>query len=705
MKLAKGDQATARSSLELLYEIGRELASALDLRTLLHRILFLSMKNVRAVSGSIIVLDDTGQPVESAMLVLGKTQHNTTLQLRVTYEKGLAGWVARNQEAVLVPDTSRDERWFHRPDDALERTGPKSAVSAPIMVRDKLVGVVTLVHPKPGYFTDKHLQLVKAIGDQAGIAIINARLYAESQRRAQVMTALAESAAAITASLKLDEVLNRILDQISQALGAEGGLLALLDGEASELEFRAATTRRAQDIIGARLSLGEGIAGWVAQQGQGAVIADAQRDPRFLPEIEQLPGLESKSILCAPIFSGNQIMGVLEVVSSQEGSFDDDDLHILSGIGSMAGTAIRHAQLFESLQAAHRRYHELFEDSIDLIVITDWTGSILEVNRQVESLAGLTIAELRLLPLDHLFTIDREKLGEHYEQLVSGATISFESTLHTRTGREIPLQVYARDIRGEGGAQLQWILRDISERKTLDRLREDLIAMVYHDLRSPLANVVSSLEVLATMLPDEEDAAVRHLLNIALRSTERVQRLTNSLLDINRMEAGQEVGNRAHVSPAELLDDAQEAVLLSARQKELQLSVESKDSLPVVFVDADMIRRVLINLIENAIKFTPPKGKIQVQARHEGSCVLFEVNDSGPGIPAADQQRIFEKFTRLSVPEKSGGLGLGLAFCRLAVIAHGGRIWVESQPGSGSSFRFTIPLTAGPVQEDFVFNA
>lgn len=698
MELDKGDQASARSSLELLYEIGRELASALDLRTLLHRILFLSMKNVRAVSGSIIVLDDNGQPLESAMLVLGKTQHNTTLQLRVTYEKGLAGWVVRNREAVLVPDTSRDERWFHRPDDALERTGPKSAVSAPIMVRDKLVGVVTLVHPKPGFFTGKHLELVKAIGDQAGIAIINARLYAESQRRAKVMTALAESAAAITASLKLDEVLSRILDQISQALGAEGGLLALLDGEAQELEFRAVTARGVEDIIGTRLSLGEGIAGWVAQQGQGAVISDAQNDPRFLPEIEQWPGLVSKSVLCAPIFSNTKVMGVLEVVSSREGKFDTDDLHILNGIGSMAGTAIRHAQLFESLQAAHRRYQELFEDSIDPIVITDWIGSILEVNRQAESMAGLTTAELRLLSIDQLFSVDREILGEHFEQLVSGETITFESGLHTRAGRDIPLQIYARDIRGEGGAQVQWILRDISERKILDRLREDLIAMVYHDLRSPLANVVSSLDVLASMLPVEEDAAVKHLLNIALRSTERVQRLTNSLLDINRMEAGQDVGERLPVLPAELVEDALEAVHLSARQKELQLRVETKDPLPLIFADADMIRRVLINLMENAIKFTPPKGKILVQAWQEGNHVLFEVNDSGPGIPTADQQRIFEKFTRLSMAEGTSGLGLGLAFCRLAVIGHGGRIWVESQPGSGSSFRFAIPITNGTDQ-------
>lgn len=118
------------ATLETLYHISRELATALDLRTVLQRVLFLAMKNVGAMSGSIIVLDDAGQPVESAIIHGAQLHDQTTQQLRVTIERGLAGWVINNRQAAVVNDTSRDERWVRRPDDAEERTGPKSAVSA-----------------------------------------------------------------------------------------------------------------------------------------------------------------------------------------------------------------------------------------------------------------------------------------------------------------------------------------------------------------------------------------------------------------------------------------------------------------------------------------------------------------------------------------------------------------------------------------------
>ncbi len=142
----------------------------------------------------------------------------------------------------------------------------------PILARDQLVGAITLGHPTPGFFTQEHLELVQAIAGQAGIAILNARLYAESQRQTRMMAALAESSAAITSSLKLDDVLERILEQIIQALRVEMVALALIEPRTHELVFRAGIGEKGQDIVGMRLQLGQGIAGWVAQQGTGTVV-------------------------------------------------------------------------------------------------------------------------------------------------------------------------------------------------------------------------------------------------------------------------------------------------------------------------------------------------------------------------------------------------------------------------------------------------
>lgn len=690
--LGKGTKKQdTRASLELLYVISREIAAALDLRTVLQRVLYLSMKNVGAISGSIIVLDENGQPVESAIITGSQYYGETTQQLRVTYERGLAGWVVRNNQAALVPDTSKDDRWLLRPDDAEDHTGAKSAVSAPILAREELVGVITLVHPKPGTFSDDHLTLVKAIADQAGIAILNARLYAESQRKARVMTALAESSAVIKESLKLEDVLQRILEQISQALRVEVVSLALIDPGTDELVFRASTKTQGHSVVGIRLAIGQGIAGWVAKEGKGVVVPVAREDPRFSPGVDETLGFETKAIACAPIRAQNQVIGVLEALNPVDNVFDPEALLVLTGIGSFAGTAIHHAQLFEQLEAAHQRYRELFEDSIDPILITNWQGIIMEANRPAEIIISADRDALREQNIEQLQILERAQTGENFENLTSGETISYESNLCTPEGLEIPVQVYARKVSTDGISYLQWILRDITERKNLDNLRNDLISMIYHDLRSPLANVVSSLDVLESMIPPDSDPTQKSLLEIAIRSTERIQRLTNSLLDIRRLEAGQPLGSRQATSPANLASDAVENVMLIVNNKNQEISIQVEDGLPDVWVDVDMIRRVFANLLENAVKYTPPGSEIYVGARQDDDGVLMWVQDTGPGIPQSEQERIFDKFTRLHGHGTQKGLGLGLAFCRLAVEAHGGRIWVENGPESGACFKFSLP--------------
>lgn len=681
----------ARTNLELMYHISRELSAAIELPILLRRMLALATENVGAISGSIIVVDAAGRPVESALHIQGQVPDESKVKLGSTFEHGLAGWVARHRQAVLVPDTSRDDRWLHRPDDDESNTGAKSVAVVPVLAHDQLVGVMTLVHPQPHTLNESHLALVQAIADQAGIAILNARLYAESQLQARVMTAVAESAAVITATLDLDEVLYRILEQISLALNTVVVSLALITPDGRELEFRASTLRGKTSVVGLRLPIGRGIAGWVAQEGRGVVIADAYQHPRFYAEIDRLTLFQTRAVACAPIRSRGQVIGVLEAINPRQGSFAPDALLVLTGIGSLAGTAIRHAQLFERLQAAHKRYHDLFDDSIDAIILTDMDGLILEGNRQALHFTGLTSEELRDMPVQKLHAVSLEQVGLSFEHLQDGETRSYESVLRSQLEAEIPVQVYVRRVLIEGDPHLQWTLHDITERKRLDSLRDDLLSMVYHDLRSPLANIVSSLDIMTTMINQQQGDSLQSLLGIAARSTERIYRLTNSLLDINRLESGQPVTNRQPAQVADLVKDALEVISHPARSKDLIIENQVGGSLPVVYVDGEMIRRVLINLLENAVKFTPQHGQIITGAQQDADFVRIWVVDNGPGIPAQDRKRIFDKYSRLQSKDGPRGLGLGLAYCRLAVEGHGGRIWVDDAIPSGSVFYITLP--------------
>src|SRR5512138_1600119 len=420
------EQDKTKALLELLYHVSREVATALDLRTVLQRVLYEALQNVGGERCSIVVLDDAGNAVDATIVYGTQIHEHTTQQLRDTVERGLAGWVIRNHKGALILDTSKDDRWLMRPDDAVNRSGAKSAICVPLLAREKLVGVLTLVHPTPNAFSQEQLDLMQAIADQAGVAVLNARLYTESQRQARVMTALAEGAAAMNASLRMEDVYQRILIQTMQALQVETVALGMIDGE--HLAFRAAAGHNAGNIVGRKIAVGDGIVGTAAREGRGVVVADISQDKNY-SDADKFSGVEMRSVVIAPIQSQGRTIGMIEAINPIAKSFDPDALLVMTGIGGLAGTTIQNAQLFEKLQAAHQRYRELFEDSIDPMLITDWEGNILEANRQAMLLSGYSSDQLHSLRIDQLHEVDWDRTGTMFETLRENRTASYESFL------------------------------------------------------------------------------------------------------------------------------------------------------------------------------------------------------------------------------------------------------------------------------------
>ena len=681
--------------LELLIQINREVAAALDLRTVLQRLVFAAMQHVGGERGSIVVLDDTGKPVD-ATIVYGKSLHEHTIpQLRDTVDRGLAGWVIRHRKAALVPDTSMDERWLRRPDDANDQSGAKAALCVPLLARERLVGVMTVVHSVPKAFGPEHLELAQAIADQASIAVLNARLYTESSRQARIMTALADGAAAFSTSLDLHEVWQRVLNQTIQAMQVETTALGLVDGAERSIVYRAAAGQNAGNIIDRRIPGGQGLVGQVVQDGHGLVIANALEDRRFA-EIDRFSGIQARAIAIAPIQVQGKILGILEAINPVSHSFDADALTVMTGLGGLAGASISNAELFERLQNAHQRYRELFEESIDPIFITDWDGRITEANREAVRLSGFQADQLHGMSVPQLHQVNWNTVGMEFERLRDQDSVSYESVLHKADADKVPVVVYARRVEFEDADSIQWTLHDITERKELDALREDLTSMIYHDLRSPLGNIVSSLGLLGGIVSGDE--AAQSVLKVAAHSTNRIQRLIDSLLDINRLESGQSIAEQSEAHADELIRTAVMDVAPSSMGRHQTIDINLEEQLPGIWVDPDMIRRVLINLLENAIKYSKAGTHIEIGAKRDGEDVRFWVQDQGPGVPLADQKHIFDKFARLKAgSHRPTGLGIGLAFCRTAVQAHGGTIWIESEEGKGSRFLFTLPVKPASV--------
>jgi PAS domain S-box-containing protein len=236
--------------------------------------------------------------------------------------------------------------------------------------------------------------------------------------------------------------------------------------------------------------------------------------------------------------------------------------------------------------------------------------------------------------------------------------------------------------------------RDVTERREVDRMKDEFISVVSHELRTPLTAIRGSLGLLAAGKAGDIPQRGQRMLEIAVQNTDRLIRLINDILDIERIEAGKVAMEPGPVNGAEVAHGAAEVMLQMAERAGVELYVWAE---PLQLVaDADRLLQVLTNLISNAIKFSPPGTAVEVTVEPVDGQALFRVSDHGRGIPPDRLESIFERFQQVdsSDSRQKGGTGLGLAICRSIVGQHGGRIWAESVPGEGSTFSFTLPLTA-----------
>ncbi len=237
----------------------------------------------------------------------------------------------------------------------------------------------------------------------------------------------------------------------------------------------------------------------------------------------------------------------------------------------------------------------------------------------------------------------------------------------------------------------------------LQQLRQETNDLIIHDLRNPLGLIAGAVNLLELSLPEEVLRNNLELLELINSNVDRLKRLVDSLLDVARMENGEVPIIPVEISPFDLIQDTLRLTRPLLKDTGIHLEAAVGTDLPPIKADEEKLGRVLANLLDNAIKYTPPGGTITVEAGVVEHDIQFAVSNTGPVIPEADRQRIFDRFTRVAGNQpKTRGFGLGLAFCRLAVEAHGGRIWVEPLPGdTGNRFVFTLPL---PVELNKLFS-
>jgi PAS domain S-box-containing protein len=440
-----------------------------------------------------------------------------------------------------------------------------------------------------------------------------------------------------------------------------------------------------------------------APQGVHAVVRSGRSE--LVPEISEemviaaarddlhrdlIRALELRSWMCVPLIARGRTLGTVTFVAAESGRrYDEADLRLAEDLARRAATAVDNAQLYR--QAEERAQAARVLASVgDGVFMIDGDGIVRLWNPAAEAITGLRVQSVLGRPAADAIP-GWSELNPHIPVAEApGPAVPRPETLPLEVdGREIWLSIAGVTI--DDG--VVYAFRDLTEERRLERMKTDFVATVSHELRTPLAAIYGSAMTVRRRDIDLEDETRHRLLDVIADESNRLAEIVNDLLLASHLDSGELQVSIEQCDPRELAESVLEAAGTHLPEK-ISLSLRAPRQVPWVAADRGQLRQVLVNLVENAVKYSPDGGAVEVQLEPRDSVLRFAVHDNGLGVPENERTRIFEKFYRLdpNMTRGIGGTGLGLYICRELVRRVNGKIWVEPRDGGGSTFLVEIPL-------------
>jgi len=494
------------------------------------------------------------------------------------------------------------------------------------------------------------------------------------------------------------DTFDRLTTLATQLLGVPIALVSLVD---DDRQFFVSCPGVGEPWATARETpLSHSFCQYVVATGEPLVVEDA-RDIDFLRSNLAIRDLGVIAYAGVPLrLSTGEVIGSFCAIENAPRAWTPAELESLKTLAAAAMAELDLRETSRLLTERESQLRVLLDNSEELVCSFDARGKIVYVNRAWSETLGYTAEEALSLDIPALVApAFRESFVGVVSELRAGRPVeSYEAELIARDGRLVFCRGRAMPTVENGGVRrIDALFFDITAareaeraREAADRMKGELIGIVSHELRSPLTAIRGALRLLEKHVPDD-DARTRQLTAMASRGCDRLLRIVDDLLDVERAKGGVAILDRRVSGMQALLDDARDAVRVAADDAAVSIVV-SPTSL-VVDADADRLMQVLVNLVGNAVKFTPAGGTITLSASRTGLTTTILVSDTGRGIPADKLEAIFARFQQV-MPEDASekhGAGLGLAITRAIVAQHGGEIWAENNPGGGSTFHLTIP--------------
>jgi PAS domain S-box-containing protein len=718
------EQRLANEQVRILSDMHRLVAEAM-----------VSSKNVSELAQSIlngldrliqfdiaeIGVETMGRPgncIAQIRLPEGFFQHFTERQIQLGDWMGPGIKVLRFNQPILVTNARTDKltKYAH---DLMTEYDVNQIYTVPLNTKGLTTGVLQIYTIGSKTFLKRDLEIVNIVAKEiaAGMEKVMAEETVEREREA--FRIIADSS---LQRLDLCQLCQRVLEGLVKVLEFDNGNLALYNEQKKELEYGASIGLK-ENIFGESVSPisvddDRYISAWVARRREPVFAPDVTKHDIYSSHKQRLQELKVKSLLAYPLIGSNDtLLGVLQLCGEKPRMLFEADRTFFYAVANMLSSAIEHKLAEKALTESEEKYRTLVEQATDGVVIVQ-DGILIFVNPAMSRMTGFELNELLNSPFMKFIAPDqRDLLMDLYRRRMAGEKIPsvYETMGVRKDGTELPVELNAALIKYQGRPAELVMLRDLSERKRaeedlkrafheleqahnelkqLDEAKSEFLNMTSHELRTPLTALLGYSEILNSgILGPLSDGQKKATQRIFLNA-KQLSQLVDDLLDFNRMEAGYLALEQEPCEIAQIIAEVSENMTAAATEKACTISIDCEKNLPMIVADRKRILQVFYNLIDNAIKFSPNGGNIAIGARFQDKFVKLFVKDEGSGIPEQYQKKIFEKFFQIEMGDRrsSGGLGMGLAICKSIVEAHGGDIWVESNPGRGSTLSFTIPI-------------
>ncbi len=532
------------------------------------------------------------------------------------------------------------------------------------------------------------------------------------------LSAVMEMAKALNSRLDLDHILSKMSSELARIIDYDIGCLAIYEKDDNCLYIRHIHRNDGDSSFEGRfVPLEESnVVGWVAIHRKPVLRRDISADSRFT-EIMKEDNLGSDIVV--PLIAKDSLIGTLNLGSYKTNRFSEFDLELVTKFSQLTSIAIENSQMIESHRELGEKYRTLMSHANDVIMLINYSGEIVECNDVVYRQFGYSPEEFIGKSYWLFTTPDRRELSRtNLARILKGESATLTEVPYLKKNGEIVfMDVSATLVKIKGHPYVLGVGHDVTERKMLeeritvqnreltdvnrklmqlDQLKSEFLGRISHELRTPLSIIMAYSD---TLIEDDgfeiEKTTRREFLEIIDGQSKKLLAAINDLLDLSKVEVSDTMLNVTEASINEMIRLSMKMAEPAARKSGITIVSELNESIPIAAFDPQRIRQVCVNLLGNAVKFSPPGGTVTIYSECGEDEIIVSVRDEGSGMEPGETREIFGNFTQVDggTDRSQNGLGIGLRLVNHYVSLHRGRIWVESEKGKGSLFRFALPMS------------